>query len=138
MFTVHITNFILVNRSLHMIMMKYFFVHFVQKYTYHYTSDMNFIQLIVTNILFDSLQIHVHVNLGLKQKFVNVNKSFVLQVYLNWANSVLADIDKEVEGISSIQEGQVLCQLIDLLCPEACLLQKLQVLIQQFLFSFQI
>ncbi|XP_071130075.1 interaptin-like isoform X1 [Mytilus edulis] len=50
----------------------------------------------------------------------------VLQVYLNWANSVLADIDKEVEGISSIQEGQVLCQLIDLLCPEACLLQKLQ------------
>ncbi|XP_063444654.1 uncharacterized protein LOC134725071 isoform X4 [Mytilus trossulus] len=48
------------------------------------------------------------------------------KVYLNWANSVLADIDKEVEGISSIQEGQVLCQLIDLLCPEACLLQKLQ------------
>lgn len=52
----------------------------------------------------------------------------VLQVYLNWANSVLAETGREVEGISSIQEGQVLCQLIDLLCPEACLLQKLQAL----------
>lgn len=63
MFIVRITNFISVNRSLHMNMMKYCFVHFVQKYTYHYISDMNFIWLIVTNILFDSLQIHVHVNL---------------------------------------------------------------------------
>lgn len=51
----------------------------------------------------------------------------VLQVYLSWANSVLSDVGSSpCPGVGAIQEGRVLCQLIDQLCPEASLLDKVQ------------
>ncbi|KAK3607149.1 hypothetical protein CHS0354_034305 [Potamilus streckersoni] len=53
----------------------------------------------------------------------------VLQVYMNWVNSVLSDVRPKSEGeanVGTLQEGQVLCQLIDTLCPEACLQHKVQ------------
>ena len=50
------------------------------------------------------------------------------QVYLNWANSVLSDLGElPCEGVSSVQEGRVLCQLIDKLCTGAGLTNKVEV-----------
>ena len=50
------------------------------------------------------------------------------QVYLNWANSVLSNLGElPCEGVSSIQEGRVLCQLIDKLCSDAGLSNKVEV-----------
>ncbi|XP_076458698.1 uncharacterized protein LOC143292372 isoform X2 [Babylonia areolata] len=50
----------------------------------------------------------------------------VLQVYLSWASSVLSEAGLSIEGVSGIQEGQVLCQIIDILVPEAGLVAKIQ------------
>ncbi|KAK3090558.1 hypothetical protein FSP39_012682 [Pinctada imbricata] len=48
------------------------------------------------------------------------------QVYLNWANTLLQEVDVVVEGITCLQEGKVICQLIDLLQHESDLLKKAQ------------
>ncbi|KAL8579371.1 hypothetical protein ACOMHN_026736 [Nucella lapillus] len=50
----------------------------------------------------------------------------VLQAYLSWTNSVLCEANRSVEGVSAIQEGKVLCELIDILAPETGLLDKVQ------------
>ncbi|KAH3892880.1 hypothetical protein DPMN_017013 [Dreissena polymorpha] len=51
----------------------------------------------------------------------------VLQVYLNWVNSVLSGHGNMVcTGVATIQEGKVICQLIDALCPDADLQHKVQ------------
>lgn len=51
-----------------------------------------------------------------------------LQVYLNWANSVLSGAGRDLcPGVGAVQEGKVICQLIDVLCPDADLLTKAEV-----------
>ncbi|XP_033755206.1 transcription factor TFIIIB component B'' homolog isoform X2 [Pecten maximus] len=50
----------------------------------------------------------------------------VLQVYLSWANSVLRDAGQEMKDIGEIQQGVVLCQLIDNLDRSARLVRKQQ------------
>ena len=47
---------------------------------------------------------------------------------MNWANSVLSDLGElPCEGVSSVQEGRLLCQLIDKLSSEAQLIKKVEV-----------
>ena len=51
------------------------------------------------------------------------------QVYLNWANSVLSDYGElPCEGVSGIQDGRILCRLIDKLCSDAQLEYKVEVM----------
>ncbi|XP_076459283.1 uncharacterized protein LOC143292661 [Babylonia areolata] len=50
----------------------------------------------------------------------------VLQVYLSWANSLLCEVNRGVDSVADIQEGRVLCELIDILAPEAALLDKVK------------
>ncbi|KAL8563538.1 hypothetical protein ACOMHN_025392 [Nucella lapillus] len=51
---------------------------------------------------------------------------FAVQVYLSWANSVLSEANSSVENVSGVQDGKVLCQIIDILLPEAGLISKIQ------------
>ncbi|XP_041362910.1 uncharacterized protein LOC121378692 [Gigantopelta aegis] len=48
----------------------------------------------------------------------------VLKVYLNWANSILSEVGRHVDGTADIQEGRSLCELIDVLAPDAYLVEK--------------
>ena len=49
-------------------------------------------------------------------------------MYLNWANSVLSEYGPVTcPGVSKIQEGKVVCQLIDVLCPDAQLQRRVEV-----------
>ncbi|XP_052815975.1 uncharacterized protein LOC128242741 isoform X1 [Mya arenaria] len=50
----------------------------------------------------------------------------VLQVYLSWANSVLSGRGGGLScpKVGTIQEGKVICQLIDTLCPDVDLQEK--------------
>ncbi|KAH9514459.1 hypothetical protein Btru_025311 [Bulinus truncatus] len=50
----------------------------------------------------------------------------VLEIYLQWVNSVLAEAGGHVGGSQAVQDGQVLCQLIDILAPSACLVSKVK------------
>ncbi|XP_067671940.1 serine-rich adhesin for platelets-like [Haliotis asinina] len=50
----------------------------------------------------------------------------ILKVYLNWANSVLSEVGHYVEGVSAVQDGRVLCDLIDILTNSAGLVDKVQ------------
>ncbi|OWF51781.1 Alpha-actinin, sarcomeric [Mizuhopecten yessoensis] len=50
----------------------------------------------------------------------------VLQVYLSWANSILRDAGQEMRDIGEIQQGEVLCQLIDNLDSTAGLVRQQQ------------
>ncbi|KAL4240335.1 alpha-actinin [Mactra antiquata] len=52
-----------------------------------------------------------------------------LGVYLNWVNSVLSDdvtSSTPCSGVPTIQEGKLVCRLIDTLYPEATLISKVQ------------
>nr|KAI8767004.1 serine/arginine repetitive matrix protein 2 [Biomphalaria glabrata] len=46
------------------------------------------------------------------------------KIYLQWANSVLAETGSHISGADSVKDGQVLCQLIDILAPSAGLVSK--------------
>ncbi|XP_048243069.1 uncharacterized protein LOC124113706 isoform X3 [Haliotis rufescens] len=48
------------------------------------------------------------------------------EVYLNWANSVLSEVGHYVEGVSAVQNGRVLCELIDILTNTAGLVGNVQ------------
>ncbi|XP_053392864.1 serine/arginine repetitive matrix protein 2-like isoform X4 [Mercenaria mercenaria] len=51
----------------------------------------------------------------------------VLQVYLNWVNSVLSDVGgTPCSGVTTVQEGRIVCQLIDKLCPSVTLQQNVR------------
>lgn len=51
----------------------------------------------------------------------------VLQVYLNWVNSVLSsEGGTPCQGVGTVQEGKILCQLIDHLCPSVTLQKNVQ------------
>ncbi|KAL5018239.1 hypothetical protein ScPMuIL_003961 [Solemya velum] len=52
--------------------------------------------------------------------------SSAFQVYLSWANSILVEVGKEIGSIISVQEGPILCHLIDALCPKAQLFNRIQ------------
>lgn len=49
------------------------------------------------------------------------------KVYISWVNSILSDVGQEIEGISDIQDGKALCQVIDLLTGNMELLKAAQV-----------
>ncbi|XP_046569391.1 uncharacterized protein LOC124277706 isoform X2 [Haliotis rubra] len=49
-----------------------------------------------------------------------------IKVYLNWANSVLSEVGHYVEGVSAVQDGRVLCDLIDILTNSAGLVDNVQ------------
>ncbi|XP_059173740.1 uncharacterized protein LOC131954204 isoform X2 [Physella acuta] len=50
----------------------------------------------------------------------------VLEIYISWVNSVLAETGGRVDGVEAVQEGRVLCELIDILAPTACLVSKVK------------
>ncbi|KAK3784070.1 hypothetical protein RRG08_025263 [Elysia crispata] len=48
------------------------------------------------------------------------------QIYINWVNSVLGEAGGHVEGVEAVQDGKVLCDLIDVLAPDAGLLANVK------------
>ncbi|CAG5120193.1 unnamed protein product, partial [Candidula unifasciata] len=50
----------------------------------------------------------------------------ILFTYLHWVNSVLSESGGHVDGAEDVREGQVLCQLIDVLNPGANLVMKVK------------
>ncbi|XP_070186926.1 serine/arginine repetitive matrix protein 2-like isoform X3 [Littorina saxatilis] len=50
----------------------------------------------------------------------------VLQVYMSWANSLLCENNRSVDNVAAVQDGKVLCELIDILAPDAGLVAKVQ------------
>ncbi len=49
------------------------------------------------------------------------------QLYLHWANSVLAEVKVRLGGLDGLQDASRLAQLIDLMWPAARLQAKIQV-----------
>ncbi|XP_025111028.1 interaptin-like [Pomacea canaliculata] len=50
----------------------------------------------------------------------------VLQVYLSWVNSVLRESSRPVDNVAALQDGRIMCELIDALAPNADLVAKAQ------------
>ncbi|XP_012938819.1 uncharacterized protein LOC101852480, partial [Aplysia californica] len=50
----------------------------------------------------------------------------VLEIYINWVNSVLGEVGGHVDGVEAVQDGKVLCELIDVLSPDAGLQNKVK------------
>ncbi|CAL1530808.1 unnamed protein product [Lymnaea stagnalis] len=50
----------------------------------------------------------------------------VLEIYINWVKSVLAEAGCQIEGVESVQDGKVLCEIIDVLAPSAGLVAKVK------------
>ncbi|KAK7498592.1 hypothetical protein BaRGS_00010252 [Batillaria attramentaria] len=48
------------------------------------------------------------------------------EVYLSWANSVLCEVNRSVDSVGAVQDGKILCELIDILAPDAGLMAKIQ------------
>ena len=46
---------------------------------------------------------------------------------MSWANSILCHASKSVNDVIEIQNGRILCEIIDILQPEARLITKAQV-----------
>lgn len=57
----------------------------------------------------------------------NSEMFYYMQVYISWVNSILSEVGLEIEGISDIQDGKALCQVIDLLTGTTELLKAAQV-----------
>lgn len=60
-------------------------------------------------------------------RYENKNSEMFYQVYVSWVNSILSEVGLEIEGISDIQDGKALCQVIDLLTGTTELLKAAQV-----------
>lgn len=60
-------------------------------------------------------------------RYENKNSEMFYKVYISWVNSILSEVGLEIEGISDIQDGKALCQVIDLLTGTTELLKAAQV-----------
>ncbi|PVD38180.1 hypothetical protein C0Q70_00791 [Pomacea canaliculata] len=49
-----------------------------------------------------------------------------IQVYLSWVNSVLRESSRPVDNVAALQDGRIMCELIDALAPNADLVAKAQ------------
>ena len=49
------------------------------------------------------------------------------KVYISWANSLLCEANRSVDNVAAVQDGKILCELIDILAPDAGLVAKIQV-----------
>lgn len=53
-----------------------------------------------------------------------------IQVYLSWVNSVLRESSRPVDNVAALQDGRIMCELIDALAPNADLVAKAQVTVE--------